>query len=393
MDSSGPDYENLLNHNMHSYTGKALRRANRHLELPFSLRLRKSDIALLCEHLLKIVPKRRAVFSGTWEKQEVLAKLFYRPLHIRRHLQRETAGCQALAKAGIPTPKVLYAGKTDNASVGVLLFEYLHPISSLRDVWNALEFREEKQLLFRQLLDIIAKMHQAGLKQCDLHLDNFFIHHHTLYAIDGASVTRSSNGRPLAKQESLHNLGLLFAQLTTQDCAITIDLFREYLKARAWDDTERIHDDLQSQIQQQQEWRFKKYFARNLFRKTDRVVYQRSFRHFMLCIKSDYSPAMADYLDSLQQLSPLPNSQSKNSFSEEFSVQIAGTDFVVTRYRHKGIDKTALSCWRMSPAAHAWQKAHRDASLDQTAPKPVALLEKHFGPFCSTSFYICKADG
>jgi hypothetical protein len=281
---------------MHSYTGKSLRSAKSHLKLPFSLRLKKSEVVLLCEHLLKIVPKRRAVLSGKWGNRAVLAKLFYRPFHIRRHLQRETAGCLAIAKAGIHTPEVWYAGKTDHASIGVLLFEYLHPISSLRDVWNGLEAPEEKMFLFRQLLDIIAKMHEAGLKQCDLHLDNFFLHHGTLYAIDGASVKQSRNGHSLSKEESLNNLGLLFAQLTTQDCALVEGLFTNYCKARGWDDSKNLYEYLQKQIEQQQEWRFKKYFAKNLFRKTDKIIYQRSFRHFLLCMKSEHSTALVNFL-------------------------------------------------------------------------------------------------
>lgn len=379
---------------MHSYTGKTLRSANRHLELPFSLRLKKNEAFLLCEHLLKIVPKRRTVLSGKWETQEVLAKLFYRTFHINRHLQRETAGCLAIAKAGIPTPELLYTGKTKDGSVGVLLFEYIHPISSLRDVWNASESPEDKKHLFRQLLDIIAKMHHAGLKQCDLHLDNFFIHNDTLYAIDGASIKQNRNGHSLSKEESLNNLGLLFAQLTTQDYSITGTLFTDYVKARAWDDTARIHEELQRQIQQQLEWRFNKYFAENLFRETDKVVFQRSCRHFMLCKKTEYTTAMESFLDSPEQLLHSPSSQlvNKDAFSEKFRVQIANKEFVVHRYSRKGIYNAALSCFRMSPAAYAWQKAHRDASLDQAATKPIALLEKHFGSFCNISFFICKAE-
>lgn len=299
-----------------------------------------------------------------------------------------------MARAEIPTPKLLYAGKTENASIGVLLFEYIYPISSLRDVWNTLENPDKKLILFRRLLNIIAKMHQAGLKQCDLHLDNFFIHNDTLYAIDGASVRQNRSGQPLSKEESLNNLGLLFAQLTRQDYSITGTLFKEYIKIRGWDDTNHLHEYLQSQVQQQQEWRFKKYFAKNLFRKTDLVTYQRSFRHFMLCIKSNYSTAMANFLDSPEQLLYSPSSQlvNKDAFSEKFRVQIANKEFIVHRYRRKGIFNAVLSCFRMSPAAYAWQKAHRDASLDHAAARPIALLEKNFGSFCSISFFICKAE-
>ncbi len=128
---------------MHSYTGKTLRCEDRQLKLPFALTLRGSDDVLRCEQLLKIVPKRRCVLSGSWGNKRVLVKLFYRPLHVNRHLRRETTGSRALAKAGVSTPELIYAGKAQNTSVGVLLFEYMHSICLIRDVWYKMEDPKE----------------------------------------------------------------------------------------------------------------------------------------------------------------------------------------------------------------------------------------------------------
>ena len=379
---------------MHSYTGKTLRCAGRHIKLPFSLILGGSEDVLRCEQLLKIVPKRRGVLFGRWGSKPVLAKLFYRLFHIHRHLQREIKGSRAILKAGIPTPELLYAGKTDNSSVGILLFEYIHPIRPLLDVWNTLEGPKEKLVLFRRLIGIIAKMHQAGLKQRDLHLNNFFIHNNEIYAIDGASVKQNRTGYPLRKKESLNNLGLLFAQLTIQDCSIISNLYTEYIKIRGWDNSVHIYKDLQVQTERQRKWRLKKYYGRKLFRETDKVICRRSFTHFMLCMRSDYSPIMARFLDSPDRVLSSSNSQllKKDDLSEEFRVKIDHQEFVVKKYNEKGVYNGVLPCFWTTRAAHSWQNTHRDFALSHAAPRPVALLEKRFGPFCGTSFFISKFD-
>ncbi len=379
---------------MHSYTGKTLRREGRQLKLPFALTLRGSDDVLRCEQLLKIVPKRRGVLSGSWGNKRVLAKLFYRSLHVNRHLRREITGSRALSKAGVSTPELLYAGKAQNTSVGVLLFEYMHSICLIRDVWNKMEGPKEKRVLFRRLTGIIAKMHRAGLKQRDLHLNNFFIHKNKIYAIDAAQVKPNRTGYPLRKKESLVNLALLFAQLTLQDCALVGDLYTEYARIRGWRDMDRTYKDLQVHIERQRKWRLKKFYRKKLFRETDKVICRRSFTHFMLCARSDYSPVMARFLDSPNRVLDDPHSrlQKKDNASEKYRLRIDHRELIVRRYHNKGLLHGFRPCFWKTHAARSWQDAHRAFALDHAAPRPIALLEKRFGPFCATSFFVYEFD-
>jgi serine/threonine protein kinase len=379
---------------MHSYTGKTLRREGRQLKLPFALTLRGSDDVLRCERLLKIVPKRRCVLSGSWGNKRVLVKLFYRPQQVNRHLRREITGSRALSKAGVSTPDLLYAGKAQNTSIGVLLFEYLHPICLIRDLWNKMETPKEKRVLFCRLTGIVAKMHRAGLKQRDLHLNNFFIHKNKIYAIDAAQVETSMSGHPLRKKESLANLALLFAQLTVRDCALVVDLYTEYVRTRGWRDVDLTDKDLQRHIERQRKWRLKKFYTKKLFRETEKLICRRSFTHFMLCVRSDYSPVMARLLDSPERLLDGPHSrpQKKYTTSEKYSLKIENRELVVRRYHNKGLFPGFRPCFWKTRAARSWQEAHRAFALDHTIPRPIALLEKRFGPFCGTSFFIYESD-
>jgi len=379
---------------MHSYTVKTLRREGRELKLPFALALRGSEDVLRCERLLKIVPKRRCVLSGSWGNKSVLVKLFYRPLHVNRHLRREITGSRALSKAGVTTPELLYAGKTQNTSAGVLLFEYLHPIHLLLNVWNTMEDPQEKRVLFRRLTGIIAKMHLAGLKQRDLHLNNFFIHKDKIYAIDAAQVKRNRTGDPLRKKESLANLALLFAQLTIRDCSLVGDLYTEHARICGWRDVDRTYKDLQAHIQRQRKWRLKKFYSKKLFRETEKQICRRSFRQFMLCARSDYSPVMARFLVSPERVLGGPHSQlqKEDNVSEKYRLKIENRELVVRRYYNKGLLRGVRPCFGKTLAARSWKAAHRAFAFDHTTPRPIALVEKRFGPFCGTSFFIYECD-
>ena len=380
---------------MHSYTGKTLRREDRRLKLPFTLTLRGSDAVLRCEQLLKIVPKRRCVLSGRWANKRVLVKLFYRPLHVDRHLKREITGSRALSKAGVRTPDLLYAGKVHNTSIGVLLFEYMHPIFLIRDIWDNMEDPQEKRALFRRLTAITAKMHRAGLKQRDLHLNNFFLHKNKIYAFDAAQVKSNRTGYPLGKKESIVNLALLFAQLTVRDCSLVGDLYTEYARTCGWHDRDLTDKDFQVHIERQRQWRLKRFYTKKLFRQTEKVICRRSFTHFMLCARTDYSPAMARFLDSPNRLLEGPHSrlQKKSKVFEKYRLRIENRELVVRRYHNRGMLQGFRPRFWKTLAARSWQAAHRAFAFDQAAPRPIALLEKRFGPFCGTSYFVYEIDG
>jgi hypothetical protein len=379
---------------MHSYTGKTIRREGRELKLPFALTLRGTEDVLLCERLLKIVPKRRCVLFGSWGNKRVLVKLFYRSLHVNRHLTREITGSRSLLKAGVKTPALLYAGKARNTSIGVLLFNYLHPISLIRDLWSKIEIPKEKRDLFRRLTGIVAKMHRAGIKQRDLHLNNFFIHKNKIYAIDAAQIETRKSGHPLGQKESLSNLALLFAQLTVQDGALVVDLYTQYARARGWRDVDLTEKDLQSHIELQRKWRLRKFYTKKLFRETEKLICRRSLTHLMLCDRSEYSPVMARLLDSPDRLLDETHSrlQTKDTASEKYRLWIDNRELVVRRFHNSGVYYGFRLRFGKTRAARSWQEAHRAFALDNAAPRPIALLEKRVGPFCGTSFFIYECD-
>ena len=361
------------------------------MQLPFSLSLKGSDDVLHCERLLRIVPGRRATFLGKWDKKQVVAKLFYRPLQIHRHLQREAKGIQALLKAGINTANLLYMGKARNTAAGVLLFEYIHPASLLEEVWNATDNIEEKRSLFRKVVLILAKMHEAGIKQQDLHLNNFLIKTHAIYCIDGASIKRNMPGCPLTLPEGLNNLSLFFAQLTLQDCCLVIDIYTDYAKSRGWGNTSDIFVKLQSQIESMRRQRIKKY-VKKLFRESTEIVCRRSFTRFMLCKRAYYTQTMEDFLKNPDRLLDKQNNLllKRGNTCTVGRIKLQNHDLVVKRYNIKNFGHGLRRSFMATRAAHSWRNAHLLLLLGITTTRPVAMVEKRCGPFRRKAYFISE---
>jgi len=376
---------------MNSYDEKQLRKAGRGIELPFSLSLEGSDGVLHCERLLRIIPGRRAVLLGKWGKKQVVAKLFYRPLHIDRHLRREVEGTRALLRAGIMTPDLLYVGNAKSATLGVLLFEYIHPASPLEEVWNAIDNTEEKRDLFRQLVLILAKMHQAGLKQQDLHLNNFVMESHAIYSMDGASIKRNKRCHPLKLPESLNNLALLFAQLTLQDSSLVHDLCTDYSESRGWKITDDILVKLQSEIERSRRGRIRRY-VRKLFRESTEIVCRKSFTRFMLCKRINYTQEMKAFLENPDRLLDNQNDLllKKGNTCTVGRIELDDHDLVVKRYNIKNFGHGLRRSVMATRAAHSWRNAHLLLLLGIATPRPVAMLEKRCGPFRRKAYFISE---
>jgi tRNA A-37 threonylcarbamoyl transferase component Bud32 len=368
---------------------KQLHKAGRSIELPFCLSPEGSDDILHCQRLLRIVPGRRAVLLGKWGKREVVAKLFYWPLRINRHLKREEAGIRALLNAGIATADILYAGNARDTGVGVLLLKYIQTAGSFRDVWNAIDSQGEKHDLLRRFMQILAKMHQAGLKQRDLHLDNFLIKGHEIYSMDGSNIKRNKAGHPLKVAESLNNLALLFSLSIFRDRSMVRGLYTDYANVRGWEDTDDIFDDLQLRIER---WRSRgmKRYLRKIFRESTEFICNKSLTRFMVCKRAYYTPAIAAFLDDPDRvLNDLENPLLKRGGSSTVGrIKIDDHDLVVKRYNIKGFWHGLRRCFMATRAAHSWRNAHQLFNLGIATPMPIAFLEKRFGPFRGTAYFI-----
>ena len=373
---------------MKFYTVKKLRNQGQKFTLPFYLSLDKSDDILICERLLNIISGKRAVFLGRWNNQKVVAKLFFQALQINRHSRREVSGIKALLKANIPTPDLLFFGKTKDKGVGVLLFKYIYPSKDLGELWNTTKNIKEKRNLICKLMVILAKMHQAGIKHLDLHLNNFLIKNDEIYTFDGTSIRWHKKSHSLKLQDRINNLALLFAQFTLPDYFLVYDLYAEYLKASGLKDTKDIFDKLQLRIKRWRRWRIRNYIKLNS-RQYSELISRKSFTRFMLCKRAYYTSAMTAFLDNPDKIINDPKSffLKRGNSSTVIKTNIDKHDLVVKRYNIKNFKHWMRRFLRPSRATHSWQSAHLLLILGIATPMPVAMLERRFGYFRGSAYF------
>jgi tRNA A-37 threonylcarbamoyl transferase component Bud32 len=377
--------------NMHDYNEKQLQKAGRNLKLPFCLYLKDSDKEVICTQLLRIVPKRRAVYLGQWGGKKVVAKLYYQSQHIKRHIHREVSGTTALKNAGIQTAGLLFSGYTKESCVGVLLFEYIDPALQFEQAWEQCGSIENKQALLENFVTIIASMHRNGLLQNDLHFNNFLVKENTIFAIDAASINICNHQCPVAIDKGLKNLAVLFAQLKLPDMHLAETVFNSYVKALDLKPSESMFNTFKHMKTREQKQSIKRYLKK-IFRESTRHIHQHSFSRFMVCNRSFYSPLMAAMLkDPDKTMGHLKWSELKKGNSSTVSkINIDGTDFVVKRYNIKGLWHRIKRIFTTTRAARSWENAHRLTALGIETPMPVALLEKRTGPFRGVAYYISK---
>jgi tRNA A-37 threonylcarbamoyl transferase component Bud32 len=380
---------------MNLYNGIKLRNSGLRVDLPFCLSVDGTDELLTCEKLLNIISGKRAVFLGRWNNQRVVAKLFFQPLQINRHIRREASGIKALLKADVPTPDLLFFGKTKDKGVGVLLFKYIYPSRELGELWNTTENVKEKRNLTCKLMIILAKMHQAGIKHLDLHLNNFLVKDNTIYTIDGTPVKQDKKGRPLKIKDRLKNLALLFAQFKLSDYSLVCDLHKEYFEISGLKGTECLFEELELRIERWRRWRIKNYVKLNS-KEYSELVCRKSFVRFMLCKRTYYTPEMTAFLDNPDRIINDANSifLKKGNSSTVIKIRIDDHDLVVKRYNIKNFRHRLRRFLRPSRAAHSWQSAHRLLLLGIATPMPVAMLERRFGYFRGRAYFVYEyVDG
>ncbi len=226
--------------------------------LPFKVILSSltEDNTILCEQLLRDLPGKRLVYKGTWQQTPVIVKLFLDPKSAQRHWGREKYGAEALKTAHVATPELLYSGDLDDGTP-VLVFDFLHNAQTSLETWNNLATLESKTDFLCQFVEQIGGLHNAGLEQADLHLENFLVSDRQIYAIDGDAISARGK-KPLDLNSSSRNLALFFAQLLPKYDHLMEKTVQHYAEKRNLSGPKLLNQ-LQLDLPKVRRWRSRKY--------------------------------------------------------------------------------------------------------------------------------------
>ena len=375
--------------------GHYLRSVGRNVVVPFCLQVecdgQRSE--LVCSRVLRVLPAKRLVCFGKWNGQQVVVKFFFQPRRARRHCAREERGISALRDAGIKAPALLFKGVLGPDSTAVLGFERFMPAQDLAEAWQHAKRDEERVEILSRAVAVIADQHEAGLKQDDLHLRNFLLAGNNIYSIDGAAVDIRQIGKPLPIGVSLKNLALFFAQFYPQFDRLVPEAFQEYIEKRAWPVRHGLYARLMKEVHSQRNCR-KRDYLKKIYRECSAFVCRKAWDRFMVCDRESYTDMMADFLANPDRVVDESRLLKDGNTCTVALVEVDGQRLVVKRYNIKSTWHAFKRCLRPSRAWISWRNAHRLAFLGIPGPKPIVFLEKRWGPFRSTAYFVTEyVDG
>lgn len=354
---------------------------------PFVLDLQGESLHV--ERVLRELPGKRLVCAGRWRDRDVVAKIYSDPRRHAIHAQREAAGADALQKNGSTAPRLLH--RLAESDRDVLIFERIHPAQSALERWEQSENEDAQYEMLRALVLTTAAMHDGGILQEDLHLGNFIFSDGVLYVLDAASI-RSERGI-VAFATSIDNLGLLFAQLPPRYDRYADALYAEYARVREWPVRPGDGAELQAAIARRRARRRDDYL-RKVFRGSTAFASHKDAKLYWVCDRGDDSPAMRAFLaDPDAALRDAHNLKSGNTASVDL-VDIDGKKLIVKRYKLKSASHALQRAVQETRAANSWRNAHRLRFYGLPTPRPVALVEKRWGPLRRVSYFITEyAEG
>ena len=336
---------------------------------------------LTFQTLLRILPRQRYSGFARWRGRGVFAKLFI-GRRARVHFEREARGLRALIEAEIATPILLHSGRVKGGYV--VICERINDANTCNEVWGRAPNDDARLELLRQLTTVVAAHHNAGVRQRDLHLNNFLAANEKIYTLDGAGIVSGK----ISKAAALDNLALLLAQVHSRFDAHAGSLYSDYSKKRDWTVEAAEIEYLHTQIGKIRPLRLGEYLDK-IFRECSAFKCEKTFRSFTVYDRSYDSPALCELVadpDSAFAGALLK----KGNTSTVAKITVDSRELVFKRYNIKGLWHGINRAPRRTRAARSWENAHRLRFHEIATARPIALIERRYGPLRSTSFFVAE---
>jgi len=344
------------------------------LRVPFELNLDSIGI-LQVETLLRVLPGKRLVMKAKQDGVAFLVKIF-RENH---SYQKELKGYDLLCAANIATPKRLQYGELTQGAY--CFYEYIENLQPFKQVIEQTAEKEKSQRL-QELLALLSAMYKGKVFQQDLHFDNFAYAGGVLLAMDPASC------RTLHQQNGAQeNLALLLAQMPLSEWPTALE------------DIHHAFPELDSaQLEKRGEQRWKKrlqIFLKKIYRECTYVkrwslTLAASQRLEIYGVRKHCSESMMRALESVTTPSPAAEYLKRGESSLVYTVEVDGYKKVVKHSRNKTFGRLLRRCLRRSRASNSWYFSHLLLEAGVSAPQPMALVERKWGPFVLESWFISE---
>lgn len=355
-------------------------------DLPQGVRNAIAALPLAVDELVRVIPNRRYVCSGVFNQQAVFTKIFIGK-SAAAYAMRDKSGTGLLQLAQILTPQLLLTRQLDNGAY-ILIYEAVEKAQNAERALLQSSNVEQRLLLMRQLLQTVAKHHQAGLLQTDLHLKNFLVQHTSdalkIYTLDGDGIRKI--GRFRAKTKRLSNLATLFSKFDVLEDVLISQFYRQYCATIGlnWHvSDERRVGKLVWRIRYQVT---RTYADKKVFRSCTDVKVEKSFNCFRALAANFELPLRPAELDAYLADAAV-NLKNGNTCTVGIG-RLANQTVVIKRYNIKNFWHGLVRALRPSRAAVSWANAHRLLISNIATPKPLALVEERWGCLRRRAYFL-----
>ncbi|VFM96085.1 MAG: Lipopolysaccharide kinase (Kdo/WaaP) family protein [Candidatus Kentron sp. G] len=374
--------EKIRQHTMNKIHPRDLAHAGREPPIPVQLVLGR-DKPPEVGAWLRVLPGKRYVGRATWKERQVLIKVFVGP-GAARMANAERAGIERLRRAGLPTPGLLgigMEGAKGAAWVITAFFPAARPLSQAAGL--SVEGQSRLPACPEALLAAsrtIARMHNAGLMQDDIHPDNFLYHENDCLVVDAAEV------QPIPRINALfritRNTGKWLAQLPENWWAPVLGAYSSQADHRL--DYRRVRE---------QAIRWRAWRARDLGLKSMRDC--SLFRvhgtptRFVSCWRGEYGD-LAPILQAPDRAMADCRLLKDGGTATVGLLTRNGRRLVIKRYNIKNRWHRLRRLLRPSRARHSWIAGHRLRTLGIDTPRPLAMIEERRWIFRGRGFLITE---
>ncbi len=363
--------------------------------LPFVIGVRSPDPTLpvqqvVCRRSLRLLIRRRETFEASWQDRAVILKVFGHPWKARLHARRERRGFERLAQRGIPVPAVLLYGRTDDGRWAVVT-EKIQDAVTAQERWTTADTIDRKAQVLCLVARHLARQHDKGVIQSDMHLGNFMIRDEEVFALDPAMM--SFRWGPIGPKRSIRLVARLVSMLP-EDAGPAIDaVFQQYGAARSWSIGSRDMEQLRTRQRRCRkraiERGLRKFLRTNRHHQAIRCGPWRGLADRRLSEAVGLDKITAGLDETMSQGQILKDG--RTSFVSR--VKLGGIEIVVKRYNHKGLLHSLRHTLKKSRAKRSWLNANRLLLVGIATPRPLAYVEEYRGPLLHRSYFITEFIG
>ncbi len=373
---------------LHDAELAALSQASLGYHQPFVLRLPEGELHL--QQVLRALPNRRVVLHGRWQGKPVVVKAFL-GAQAERYAQRDLRGIALFAQGQIASPALV--AQYHQAQLVLLILQAIGNSQNAQQFFQQADQTQRRDLLIA-LSATLAKQHQAGLLQQDMHPNNFLIQQSKqgqalkVYSLDGDAV---AHYKRISVAQSLRNLATLLAKFEVLCVQQTLpDCLQAYCQIRAWPPISASQQArLLALMRKLRLQMLHDYADKKVFRQCSDVRLARQ-QGWSMWIASDMAITGAELQQALQQAFAQPNYLKQGNTCTVVRGWIGQQDSVIKRYNIKNFLHRLSRAWRPTRASLSWANAHRLRLLNIATPKPLALLEKRRFGWRSLAYYLSE---